>query len=173
MEKEALKEMINSTIVENGSQEITGKSLNLALNSIVDSMGTADAAGSGVDILCIKYNSLISGDPTDLSLYTEEELQNNINIYNKIINWYETGQNPVIAFLALSYKDSSVATYSGMPNDAMTTALLNLLIANPAYRTAIQQRFGITGIMIMTDLSVSSSSTMIALLSNGLALVFE
>ena len=173
MEKEALKEMINSTIVENGSQEITGKSLNLALNSIVDSMGTADAAaGSGVDILCIKYNSLISGDPTDLSLYTEEELQNNINIYNKIINWYETGQNPVIAFLALSYKDSSVATYSGMSNDAMEMALLNLFIASPQYRAAIQQQFGITGIWINTTLSGSSSSTMIALLSNGLALAF-
>lgn len=43
MKKEELIEMINSTINTNGSGTITGESLNLALNAIVETMGT----GSG------------------------------------------------------------------------------------------------------------------------------
>lgn len=40
MEKEELIEMINSTINTNGSGTITGEALNLALNAIVEAMGT-------------------------------------------------------------------------------------------------------------------------------------
>lgn len=50
MTKEELKEMIDSTINENGSRNITGKSLNLALNEIVDSMGSG-SGGSGAATL--------------------------------------------------------------------------------------------------------------------------
>lgn len=39
MTKEEIKEMIDATINENGQGNITGKALNLALNSIVDAMG--------------------------------------------------------------------------------------------------------------------------------------
>ena len=45
MEKEELIEMINSTINTNGSGTITGESLNLALNAIVETMGTGGGAG--------------------------------------------------------------------------------------------------------------------------------
>ena len=45
MEKEELIEMINSTINTNGSGTITGESLNLALNAIVETMGT-DSGGA-------------------------------------------------------------------------------------------------------------------------------
>ena len=44
MEKEELIEMINSTINTNGSGTITGESLNLALNAIVETMGTGGGA---------------------------------------------------------------------------------------------------------------------------------
>lgn len=46
MTKEELKEMIDSTINENGSRNITGKSLNLALNEIVDAMGSGSGGGT-------------------------------------------------------------------------------------------------------------------------------
>lgn len=46
MEKEELIEMINSTINTNGSGTITGKSLNLALNAIVETMGTGSGGGA-------------------------------------------------------------------------------------------------------------------------------
>ena len=46
MEKEELIEMINSTINTNGSGTITGESLNLALNAIVETMGTGSGGGA-------------------------------------------------------------------------------------------------------------------------------
>ena len=46
MEKEELIEMINSTINTNGSGTITGESLNLALNAIVETMGTDSGGGA-------------------------------------------------------------------------------------------------------------------------------
>lgn len=46
MEKEELIEMINSTINTNGSGTITGESLNLALNAIVETMGTGTGGGA-------------------------------------------------------------------------------------------------------------------------------
>lgn len=47
MEKEELIDMINSTINTNGSGAITGESLNLALQAIVETMGTGNG-GSAV-----------------------------------------------------------------------------------------------------------------------------
>lgn len=44
MEKEELIDMINSTINTNGSGAITGESLNLALQAIVETMGTGNGA---------------------------------------------------------------------------------------------------------------------------------
>ena len=46
MEKEELIAMINSTINTNGSGTITGESLNLALNAIVETMGTDSGGGA-------------------------------------------------------------------------------------------------------------------------------
>lgn len=44
MTKEELIEMINTTINENGSRNITGKALNLALTEIVNAMGSGGGA---------------------------------------------------------------------------------------------------------------------------------
>lgn len=46
MEKEELIAMINSTINTNGSGTITGEALNLALNAIVETMGTGSGGGA-------------------------------------------------------------------------------------------------------------------------------
>lgn len=46
MTKEELIEMIDATINENGSRNITGKTLNLALTEIVNAMGTGSGSGS-------------------------------------------------------------------------------------------------------------------------------
>lgn len=46
MEKEELITMINSTINTNGSGTITGEALNLALNAIVETMGTGSGGGA-------------------------------------------------------------------------------------------------------------------------------
>jgi hypothetical protein len=69
MTKEELKVMIDSTINTNGARHITGKSLNLALNAIVDSMGQrSDEEGlQRSDVNFFDY------DGTLLYAYTWEE----------------------------------------------------------------------------------------------------
>lgn len=69
MTKDELVLMVNSTINSNGKGEITGKALNLALNAIVDSMGTASEEES------LKRNDVnfFDYDGTLLYAYTWEE----------------------------------------------------------------------------------------------------
>ena len=72
MTKDELVLMVNSTINSNGKGEITGKALNLALNAIVDSMGTAskDEGLKRNDVNFFDY------DGTLLYAYTWEEAKN-------------------------------------------------------------------------------------------------
>lgn len=100
MTKEELKEMIDATINENGKGNITGKALNLALNSIIDAMGEG---GGG---LMIQYlprfafdNIVIDGVvqmPQEEYSATEPTLEetvatlqsyvdNNIKVYNTLM----------------------------------------------------------------------------------------
>lgn len=70
MEKEQLIEMINSTINTNGSGTITGESLNLALNAIVETMGT----GSGGGAVWEKVSGTVDlTNPPSVTVTTTEE----------------------------------------------------------------------------------------------------
>lgn len=77
MEKEELVEMINSTINTNGSGAITGEALNLALQAIVETMGTG--SGSGAE----KLQGYFDGSAWQ---QTEEEKALNAELYTKITN---------------------------------------------------------------------------------------
>lgn len=46
MTKEELLEMVDATINENGTRNITGKALNLALTEIINAMGTGNGGGA-------------------------------------------------------------------------------------------------------------------------------
>jgi hypothetical protein len=71
MTKEELKVMIDETINSNGVRNITGKALNLALNAIVDSMGTGSSSEDGG----LKRNDVnfFDYDGTLLYAYTWDE----------------------------------------------------------------------------------------------------
>ena len=70
MKKEELIEMINSTINTNGSGTITGESLNLALNAIVETMGT----GSGGGAVWEKISGTVDlTNPSSITVTTTEE----------------------------------------------------------------------------------------------------
>ena len=77
MEKEELVEMINSTINTNGSGAITGESLNLALQAIVETMGTG--SGSGAE----KLQGYFDGAAWQ---QTDEEKALNAQLYTKIVS---------------------------------------------------------------------------------------
>lgn len=77
MEKEELVEMINSTINTNGSGAITGEALNLALQAIVETMGTG--SGSGAE----RLQGYFDGSAW---VQTDEEKALNAELYTKITN---------------------------------------------------------------------------------------
>lgn len=83
MGKEELVEMINSTINTNGSGAITGEALNLALQAIVETMGTG--SGSGAE----KLQGYFDGSAWQ---QTEEEKALNAQLYAKIVSALENGQ---------------------------------------------------------------------------------
>lgn len=89
MTKEELLEMVNATISGNGKQEITGKSLNLALTEIINAMGTGDSSGGGL-MLHFLPDENFTGDylqyvnPQDLETY-EEYVKHNQEIYNILL----------------------------------------------------------------------------------------
>ena len=109
MEKEELIEMINSTINTNGSGTITGESLNLALNAIVETMGT----GSGGGAVWEK----VSGTP-DFSAEitvttTEEDKAANVELINRCKQYIINGQ-PVMCYFPVVINNESGEFETGL-----------------------------------------------------------
>lgn len=102
MEKEELIEMINSTINTNGSGTITGESLNLALNAIVETMGTGTGGGAVWE--------KVSGTPdfnSELTVTTtEEDKAANIELINRCKQYIITGQ-PVMCYFPVVMNNES------------------------------------------------------------------
>lgn len=71
-----LKDLIDSTINENGSKAITGKALNLALNEITNAVAEAATTGGSA------AKTLYVG--SDSSPLTQEQIASNVALYNEI-----------------------------------------------------------------------------------------
>lgn len=85
---EEIKDLINSTITENGTKSITGKTLNLALNELVSAVEEASAnAGSRSERLYANMD-LSSGQIT----VTEEQKALNAALYEKLKTAFETDE---------------------------------------------------------------------------------
>ena len=103
---EELKDLIDSTINENGTKAITGKALNLALNEITNAVAEeATKGGGGVERLYAGRNGDSISDPEQLAsnaaLYTEivtaltnDELPPQVGILANIEGAY-TNINPL------------------------------------------------------------------------------
>ena len=75
---EEIKDLIDSTINENGTKAITGKALNLALNEIVNAVAeAATTGGGGVKRLYVD----VSGG----TLTNPEQLASNAALYTEIV----------------------------------------------------------------------------------------
>lgn len=85
---EEIKDLINSTITENGTKSITGKTLNLALNELVSAVEEASAnAGSRSERLYANID-MSSGQIT----VTEEQKALNAALYEKLKTAFETDE---------------------------------------------------------------------------------
>lgn len=85
---EEIKDLINSTITENGTKSITGKTLNLALNELASAVEEASAnAGSRSERLYANMDPS-SGQTT----VTEEQKVLNAALYEKLKTAFETDE---------------------------------------------------------------------------------
>ena len=109
---EELKDLIDSTINENGTKAITGKALNLALNEITNAVAeAATTGGGGVKRL---YADINGGSITD-----PEQLASNAALYTEIVTAFTNNELPpqvgVLASIEGTYiNGNSLATlYNG------------------------------------------------------------
>ena len=77
---EELKDLIDSTINENGTKAITGKALNLALNEITNAVAEAATTGGGGGGVKRLYVDISGGTLTD-----PEQLASNAALYTEIV----------------------------------------------------------------------------------------
>lgn len=137
---EELKDLIDSTINENGTKAITGKALNLALNEIVNAVAeaaTTGGGGSGVKRLYIDANGG--------SVTAPEQLASNAALYTEIV--------------------------TALTNDELPPKVGVLMSGNGGYINAIFNLIEYGDSVIMFLLSKGSNQTVIALTSDGNALI--
>ena len=85
---EELKDLIDSTINENGTKAITGKALNLALNEIVNAVAEAATTGGGGGVKRL-YADVNGGSITD-----PEQLASNAALYTEIVTALTNNELP-------------------------------------------------------------------------------
>lgn len=83
---EEIKDLIDSTINENGAKAITGQALNLALNEIVNAVAEAATTGGSA------AKTLYVG--SDSSPLTQEQIASNVALYNEISTALSNGEMP-------------------------------------------------------------------------------
>ena len=105
---EELKDLIDSTINENGTKAITGKALNLALNEITNAVAeAATTGGGGVKRL---YADLNGG-----SITNPEQLASNAALYTEIVTALTNDELPPQVGVLIS------------ANGVYTNAIFNLI----------------------------------------------
>ena len=85
---EELKDLIDSTINENGTKAITGKALNLALNEITNAVAEAATTGGGGGVKRL-YMNIDNSPITD-----EQQLSSNAALYTEIVTALTNNEFP-------------------------------------------------------------------------------
>ena len=85
---EELKDLIDSTINENGTKAITGKALNLALNEITNAVAESATTGGGGGVKRL-YVDVYGGTLTD-----PVQLASNAALYTEIVTAFTNNELP-------------------------------------------------------------------------------
>lgn len=85
---EELKDLIDSTINENGTKAITGKALNLALNEIANAVAEAATTGGGDGVKRLYV------DASGSTLTDPEQLASNAALYTEIVTALTNNELP-------------------------------------------------------------------------------
>lgn len=169
-----IKEMINSTITENGERQITGRALNLALTETVNQAESVQQAledfqnttvpafeemilakieealanGSGSGAETIKLGVMDSA--TSALVQTEAEMAWNAEVYNKCKTAAETGQPlPPIQLDALGMMSADLPEGTDTSGAAMTATAIQVMFVLPG--SSLESLVNISGLMIMAS----------------------
>ena len=85
---EELKDLIDSTINENGTKAITGKALNLALNEITNAVAEAATTGGGGGV------KRLYADASGATLTDPGQIASNAALYTEIVTALTNGELP-------------------------------------------------------------------------------
>lgn len=117
---EELKEMVDATINENGSGQITGKALNLAftefLNSVQEYVEENSSKGSGIEVIYI-VDSL---DENGMPVLTPEHQASNASIVAKFLEYAENKMTPPPVMIDLTNM-MILESSNTMPEDVKIT----------------------------------------------------
>ena len=94
---EELKDLIDSTINENGTKAITGKALNLALNEITNAVAKAATTGGGGGGVKRLYVDISGG-----TLTNPEQLASNAALYTEIVTALTNNELPPQVGISIS-----------------------------------------------------------------------
>lgn len=134
---EELKDLIDSTINENGTKAITGKALNLALNEITNAVAEAATTGGGGGGVKRLYVDISGGTLTD-----PEQLASNAALYTEIVTALTSDELPPQVGVLISEGDGNY-----------TNAIFNFI----TYADSV----------ITFAFSIGSNPTVMALTSDG------
>ena len=135
-----LKDLIDSTINENGTKAITGKALNLALNEITNAVAEAATTGGGGGVKRL-YADMNGG-----SITNPEQLASNAALYTEIVTALTNNELP---------PQVGVLIQEG---SGYTNAIFNYInYADSAIMFAISMGSGQTIMVLTSDGNVSMS----------------
>lgn len=104
---EELKDLIDSTINENGTKAITGQALNLALNEITNAVAEAATTGGGGGVKRL-YVDVSGGTLTD-----PVQLASNAALYTEIVTAFTNNElPPQVGTLILGGGENANATFN-------------------------------------------------------------
>lgn len=104
---EELKNLIDSTINENGTKAITGQALNLALNEIANAVAEAATTGGGGGGVKRLYVDVSGGTLTD-----PEQLASNAALYTEIVTALTNNELPPQVGVLLALGGDYIVTTS-------------------------------------------------------------
>lgn len=152
---EELKDMINSTITENGSRHITGKALNLALLEIITAMEENKPEGGAASEIAY-FPDMNTGemDPADQA--------HNLEVYNKFKTAFEEGKPLPLLSVDAAFMFASMEAQLGQPLNCAGYVPCTTVIFVPADSPMAAQQED--GIMLM--FSPEAGDTMIGLIQS-------
>ena len=135
---EELKDLIDSTINENGTKAITGKALNLALNEITNAVAEAATTGGGGGVKRL-YVDISGGSVTN-----PEQLASNAALYTEILTALTNNELPPQVGILIA----EGGTYQCITNVQTTYHNSNIMLAFTSDGTPV-------GMILTSDGNVS------------------